>query len=201
MPEKAADRRMPPEAALACPGSRRGPRRRHGWVLALGLLALSGMASMAGCNAGAYPNDLFNEMHYQPSQRRLEPDRLSPPDDAVPVTGAPPARTFADASRETNPVPVTPQTMQRAQALYTTNCAMCHGADGHGKSLIAAYFAQSGATVPPVDLSSDRVRGRTDGELHWIIENGLGGMPAFRALLADDDVWRLVAFIRSLQGS
>src|SRR5581483_7005430 len=41
---------------------------------------------LSGCNPGAYPLDIFMEMHYEPSQRRLEPRRLAPPADAVPVT-------------------------------------------------------------------------------------------------------------------
>jgi hypothetical protein len=74
---------------------------------------------------------------------------------------------------------------------------MCHGESAHGDGPVAQDFVRAGV-VPPVDFSSPRVRGRTDGQLFWILANGLGGMPPFGALLAEDDLWRLVRFIRDV---
>jgi mono/diheme cytochrome c family protein len=51
-----------------------------------------------------------------------------------------------------------------------------------------------------VDFGSDRVRGRTDGQLFWIIANGLGNMPAFRDLLSERDLWMVVLFVRQAAG-
>ncbi|MDQ6673988.1 MAG: cytochrome c [Chloroflexota bacterium] len=154
-------------------------------ALLLGVLA-------AGCGPTTYPADVFPEMHYQPSDRRLEPPREAPPEDAVPVTGSTPRLSFDDATPLTNPVPATPQSLERAQALQHVNCAACHGPDGHGQGPVAAYFSP----VPPVDFRSDRVRNRTDGQLFWIIANGLGNMPAFRDLLSEQDLWTVVLFVR-----
>jgi mono/diheme cytochrome c family protein len=134
-------------------------------------------------------------MHYQPSYRRLEPDRASPPADAVPVTGSTPHMSFDDASTLSNPMQPTTANVQRATQLARVNCAACHGSDGRGNGPVAHYFSP----VQPVDFSAQRVRNRTDGQLFWIIANGLGNMPAFRALLSESDLWSVVLFVRQTQ--
>ena len=155
----------------------------------------------AGCNTGSYPLDVFPEMHYQPSHRALEPRRLSPPDGAVPVSGAAPRLTFDQAAGLENPVARTPESLERARRVYQVNCAVCHGPDGRGGGVLAPYYARGAAApVPPTDLASPRVRARTDGQLWWIVRHGLGNMPPFEDLLAEDEVWLAVRFIREVQG-
>jgi len=155
----------------------------------------------AACSTGAYPIDVFPEMHYQPSQRALEPQRLTPPDGAVPRSGAPPTLTFAQARDLVSPVARTPESGLRARQVYAVNCAACHGAQGDGQGPLAPYFARSPAgVVPPVDLAAPRVQGRTDGELWWIIRQGLGNMPPYRHLLGDDEIWLMVQMVRDVGG-
>jgi hypothetical protein len=60
---------------------------------------------------------------------------------------------------------------------------------------------------PPVaDLGEEDTQAYTDGQLKWIIENGIRftGMPSFGdGLLKDDEMWHIVRFLRHLprQGS
>ncbi len=91
------------------------------------------------------------------------------------------------------------QQMVDSEVAFKTNCAVCHGGSGNGKSFVQERFATA-KLVEPTDLTSSRVRNRTDGELYWIINNGLGNMPPFRELLTEDQVWNLVLQIRDLQG-
>lgn len=170
--------------------------------LTLRLLLLCGaVLLLGGCNTGAYPLDVFPEMHYQPSHRPLEPERLAPPEGAVPLTGAPPALTYAQAENLPNPVPRNPQTSERARQVYQVNCAACHGIAGDGQGPMAAYYTRGpAAVVPPVDLAAPRVQARTDGQLWWIIRRGLGNMPPYENLLADEEVWLTVQRIREVQG-
>lgn len=163
----------------------------------LAFAALCGLV-LAACTPGAYPVDLFAEMHYQPSQRLLEPDRRAPPPDAVPVTGRGPALTFDQAKALQNPLPRNQQTADKGAQVFKVNCAMCHGDTGRGNSVIATRFTESRA-VPPVDFTSARVRGRSDGELYWIVTNGLGNMPAFGNLLTDDERWAVIQAVRGFQ--
>jgi mono/diheme cytochrome c family protein len=148
------------------------------------------------CGPTTYPADVFPEMHYQPSDRRLQPPRESPPADAVPVTGSTPRMSFDDAASLANPVGNTTATLQRGHELARVNCSACHGTDGHGDGPVAGYFSP----VRPVDFRSDRVRNRTDGQLFWIITNGIGNMPAFRSLLSEQDMWTVVAYVRQAGG-
>jgi mono/diheme cytochrome c family protein len=40
----------------------------------------------------------------------------------------------------------------------------------------------------------------TDGQLKWIIENGISpsGMPASKGILSEDDIWTIVVYLRNL---
>lgn len=159
---------------------------------------LTVMAIASSCTPGPYPLDVFPEMHYQPSQRILEPDRLSPPPDSVPTSGRRVPMTFEQAGPLTNSVPRA-QGLERGRQVLAVNCAACHGKDGHGQSIVAEHFKARGF-VPPVDFTSQRAQSRTDGQLYWMIVNGLGNMPPFGDLLTDDDVWSAVYAIREVQG-
>lgn len=151
-------------------------------------------------STGAYPRDFFFEMHYQPSYRAQEPPRLQPAPLAVPVTGREvEPGTFQEAAALPNPVPLNPETITRAGALYTVNCAVCHGPSGRGDSVVSRMFQDTGS-APPVDFTSQRVKTRTPGQLYWTLTNGLGNMPAFGKLLTSEERWMLVHFIRSVVG-
>jgi mono/diheme cytochrome c family protein len=93
-------------------------------------------------------------------------------------------------------MPQSAQNREQAQKLFQVNCAVCHGQAGDGKSLVSERFASAGV-VPPVDFRSQRVRSRTDGQLYWLVTNGIGNMPAFHELLTDDQRWMLVQVIRN----
>jgi mono/diheme cytochrome c family protein len=54
---------------------------------------------------------------------------------------------------------------------------------------------------PPVPaLNSVAVQKYTDGQLKWIIDNGIfpSGMPASKGILSDDEMWQIVDYIRHL---
>jgi mono/diheme cytochrome c family protein len=181
-------------------GARRAASASGRSVLLSCLCVLGQLALLAGaCNPGPYTIDFFSEMHYTQEQRRLEPRRLSPPDDAVPVSGGRPDLTFDQAASLANPLPGDERTLARGRQVYAINCAACHGADGHSHTLMADQFAAAGE-VRPVDFASPRVRARTDGQLYWLIEHGRGGMPPFRDLVGENDTWTLVGVIRAMQG-
>ena len=153
----------------------------------VGLLALTLL--LTGCGG-------LSEMHYSPSQRRGEPVRLAPPSDAVPISGARPAYTFEEAARLSNPRAGSADGLD----LYRVNCAVCHGFDGRGRTLMADHFRAADA-IPPTDLASSRVAGRSDGQLYWLIANGIGNMPPFGSLLSEDELWLVTSYVRHLSAS
>jgi mono/diheme cytochrome c family protein len=79
--------------------------------------------------------------------------------------------------------------------LYKRDCAMCHGANGDGKTEIAKEreFVISDWTDPK------SLSGRPDQQLFNFIRNGIGKMPAESAGRANnDEVRSLIKYIRSM---
>ena len=110
------------------------------------------------------------------------------------------ARNFAmpaDARSQTNPVPDTPQVLAEARAHWADHCAICHANDGSGEVPIGTRL------YPPApDMRNAGTQHLTDGELFYIIQNGvrLTGMPGWGGPGSHDaeDSWKLVRFIRHL---
>jgi len=96
-----------------------------------------------------------------------------------------------------NPVSASPAVIARGRAHFADHCATCHGNDGKGGTM---YGRGMSPRVP--DMTADATQSLSDGELFWIIENGvkLTGMPAFGddEPANDDESWDLVDFIRTL---
>jgi len=85
--------------------------------------------------------------------------------------------------------------VQEGDKLFGTECGACHGLDGHKP-------ADAGRWMHPraADLTSRDVQSYSDGELFWIIGNGirLSGMPAFGKVESDEHIWNLVHYVRTL---
>jgi mono/diheme cytochrome c family protein len=99
------------------------------------------------------------------------------------------------AERVKDPLPASPEVIQRGSNDYQMDCALCHGPDGRAETTLGR------AMYPPaMDLNSPHVQHWSDGDLFWIIQNGirLTGMPAWKGILTDDDIWQIVRFIQSL---
>jgi mono/diheme cytochrome c family protein len=96
-----------------------------------------------------------------------------------------------------NPVPLSPDLLQEGLAHFADHCAVCHGNDGSGRTPI-------GKNVYPKapDLRIADTQSMSDGELFWVIHNGIRftAMPAWGEgdLDKDLDSWKLVHFIRHL---
>ena len=95
-----------------------------------------------------------------------------------------------------NPLPADEETIRQGQKNFAVYCMVCHGLDGQATGV---PFAQ--AMYPPVpSLNSRQVQEYTDGQLKWVIDNGVGpsGMPASKGILSDEEIWGLVQYIRHL---
>jgi mono/diheme cytochrome c family protein len=100
------------------------------------------------------------------------------------------------ARRAQSPLPSTPEVWSEGRAHFADHCAVCHGNDGRGNTEIGRNLYPK---VP--DMRLPDTQRLTDGELYWIIENGvrLTGMPAWGTGTGDDaDTWKLVHFVRRL---
>jgi len=95
-----------------------------------------------------------------------------------------------------NPVPVTLDNIHAGQRNFTAYCMVCHGLDGQNTGV--PFADKMAPPVPP--LTSSSVQSYSDGQLHWIIANGISpsGMPASKDIFHDDEIWQLVLYIRHL---
>ncbi|HVH87438.1 MAG TPA: cytochrome c [Terriglobales bacterium] len=95
-----------------------------------------------------------------------------------------------------NPVPDTQANVEEGKGHFGHHCQICHGLDGQNTGV---PFAQQ-MSPPVADLKSKAVQGYTDGQLHWIIVNGINpsGMPAWKGILEDDEMWKIVRYLRHL---
>ncbi len=77
-------------------------------------------------------------------------------------------------------------------ALYKSNCAMCHGADGSGKTAAGSQLGVRSFRAPEVVKTSDL-------ELLTITKQGKQKMPAYGKKLTDDQIKELIKYIRVLK--
>lgn len=95
-----------------------------------------------------------------------------------------------------NPLPDSAQTLKDGKEAFGHYCIVCHGLDGQNTGV--PFAANLSPPVP--SLASKEVQDYSDGQLKWIIENGIApsGMPASRGILNDDEMWSIVVFLRHL---
>ena len=100
------------------------------------------------------------------------------------------------ARKQQNPLADTAENLRDARLHFADHCAICHSNDGSGDTMIGHNLYPK-----PPDLRREETQKLADGEIFWIIENGVRftGMPAFGgAHGSENDSWKLVRFIRHL---
>ena len=97
------------------------------------------------------------------------------------------AQTPAAQTPRTNPFANDPSAIGDARAMFSLRCAPCHGRDA------------AGGRGPDLTRGTYSV-GDTDEDLFNVIANGATGteMPDFGARIGQDNVWRLVTYVRSV---
>src|SRR5438477_7537772 len=118
----------------------------------------------------------------------------------------------SNAHTAKNPIADSLEVQREARLHFADHCAICHGNDGSGDTMLA-----HGLYPKPPDLRASETQNLSDGDIFWIIQNGvrLTGMPAFGGAGSEhshsehshsnsqsesdsDSSWKLVRFIRHL---
>lgn len=99
-----------------------------------------------------------------------------------------------EAVQMANPVKPTSDSLAQGKKYYGYDCAMCHGETGDGKGEVAVSEKMNLKNW--TDPSS--LKGKTDGELFYIIKNGKGQMPPEGDRVKANELWNMVNYIRSL---
>jgi mono/diheme cytochrome c family protein len=77
-------------------------------------------------------------------------------------------------------------------SLYRQNCAICHGAEAYGKEV-------DGKPVPSLRFGD--IENKSEQEIYDQIAHGKLPMPAFKNQLTEEEIQKMVKFIRhDLQG-
>jgi mono/diheme cytochrome c family protein len=106
------------------------------------------------------------------------------------------------AKDRVNPILNSPEVLAEARAHWADHCAVCHANNGSGDTEMGKRM------YPPApDMRQADTQRLTDGELFFIIQNGIRmtGMPAWGGGRTPDakqhdeqDSWKLVRFVRHL---
>ena len=129
----------------------------------------------------------FAMLGFFPTQANTAPPRL----EQRLASDALDASMERHAPRLTNPLPPSDQNLIDGMKIYYVNCALCHGGLDRKPAALAKNF------YPPVpNLISDPP---DDPEWHifFTIRTGVRytGMPAWDGVLAEQDMWKVTAFL------
>ena len=93
-----------------------------------------------------------------------------------------------------NPVAKDDASNKAGMALYTKNCASCHGKTGLGDGVKARMLKDF-----PGDFSAAGYQNQTDGDQFYKTKSGKGEMPKYEVKLTDDDIWNIVNYMRTFK--
>lgn len=101
------------------------------------------------------------------------------------------------------PLNLTEKHIAQGKVLYTSFCAHCHGKKGQGKGSITN--AIYGAVPSYIDETLNRRGNRamidlTEGHIYHTIMYGLNAMGPHSSLIREQDRWKIVAYVQTLQG-
>jgi thiosulfate dehydrogenase len=91
-----------------------------------------------------------------------------------------------------NPVQATPDNLTDGAKEYEEHCGLCHGGAKARISPMVDKFS------PPAPQLIDKIPHDADAWLFWVTKHGvrMTGMPSWDGVLSDDDMWKIVAFIK-----
>ncbi|MBV9086182.1 MAG: cytochrome c [Acidobacteriaceae bacterium] len=95
------------------------------------------------------------------------------------------------APKMNNPVQPTDENLKRGLAIYSMNCAVCHGTPGKDTKTVGM------ASYPPAPQFNEDPPDMPDFQNYWIIKHGVRytAMPSWGKMLSDDDMWTLATFL------
>lgn len=101
----------------------------------------------------------------------------------------------ARAGRELkNPFQPSEENLARGQYIYQNYCAVCHGATGGGDGPIIPRYPN------PPSYKTEQSKTLPDGAMFHAITLGRNNMPAHAAQVGAEDRWKVILYIRRLQG-
>jgi mono/diheme cytochrome c family protein len=100
------------------------------------------------------------------------------------------AHAPASAKSLKNPLTAAEAKPELGKEKFAEACASCHGENGKGVAKMKPI---------PTDLTDHKMHSMKDGEIYWVITNGIGKvMPGFKTQITDTERWQIVSYVRQL---
>jgi len=112
----------------------------------------------------------------------------------------PPNERMAARSMK-NPIAKTPENIAKGKAIYEGkgSCFRCHGMSGKGDGPVGQNMNPT-----PRNFTNPKFhKNRTDGEMLWVLKNGISGtgmVPAIGGPITEDEAWYVILYERSFEG-
>ncbi len=99
-----------------------------------------------------------------------------------------------NANEQSNPFRPTPENLKAGQNDFDEHCSGCHGLTGSGENRFEADF------YPPVPKLTGDTQKWSDGELYFIVANGIRmtAMPGFGKKHDAKEIWGMILWFRHL---
>jgi len=97
-----------------------------------------------------------------------------------------------DATLVQNPIKITDDSILKGKELYDQFCSYCHGDNAQGGEGLNLDMQM----IPP--NLKNRLKGHSEGDFFWKIKRGKGDMPTFQEDLEDEEIWQMIAYLKSL---
>jgi mono/diheme cytochrome c family protein len=107
-----------------------------------------------------------------------------------------PADLMSIAAPLPNPVPATPESLERGKLMFDRYCAICHGPNGLSAE---APILEKHQVMVAFNLAIGPATTYTDGYIYGIMRVGRGLMPAYGHQVTHFDRWHIVNYVRQLQ--
>lgn len=104
-----------------------------------------------------------------------------------------PKDSLAMADAVKNPLPDTKEILADGKALYGRFCSHCHGITGTEPGLVGERFAG----VPA--YNSAALKNVTEGHIFHVITYGKGRMGSHASQLSQEERWKIVRYVQTLQ--
>lgn len=181
------------------------PRWRALAALGLGLAAASGCGASGERQSRVLFPDMVKSLSFKPYDpnpvlRRGQTLQL-PAEGTVSIERTPfafgpgPDEALRAGRELRNPAAATSAELLRGRSVYETICVVCHGPQGQGDGPIIGRFPN------PPSLRAEHARNLPDGQIFHIVTRGQGVMPGHAAQVLPEDRWRVILYLRELQGA
>jgi mono/diheme cytochrome c family protein len=106
----------------------------------------------------------------------------------------------SDYANMKNPYQGNQDAVAAGKQVFDSSCQTCHGPEAKGDGPVGASL-----NPRPANLQLT-VKETTAPYMHWVVTEGgsaaglSSSMPSFQGNLSDDDIWRVVSYLRSTYG-